>query len=193
VSAKNTALVGVLALQGDFAKHLAVLEECGVTAVAVRRPADLTGLSGLVIPGGESTTIGKLLVRFDLFTPLKKILDKGFPVYGSCAGLILLAREVTGHNQASFGCLDAAVSRNAYGRQVESFEADLTVPVLGGPPLRAVFIRAPIVTAVGPDVEVLARFEGDPVLIRQRTILATSFHPELTGDLRVHRYFLSFI
>jgi 5'-phosphate synthase pdxT subunit len=189
---KNAVTIGVLALQGDYEKHIQTLAACGATATAVRDPDTLNGLSGLVIPGGESTTIGKLLVRFGMFNRLKNLLDNGFPVYGSCAGLILLAREITGYEQATFGCLNVTVNRNAYGRQLESFEADLSAPALGEPSLRAVFIRAPIITAAGAEVEVLSRFEGNPVLVRQKNILASTFHPELTDDSRIHRYFLSF-
>jgi 5'-phosphate synthase pdxT subunit len=193
VSTQKETQIGVLALQGDFDKHRIALERCGAATREVRRAADLDGLDGLVIPGGESTTIGKLLVRFGLFAPLKDLVTGGLPVYGTCAGLILMAREVTGYAQPSFACLDAAVSRNAYGRQVESFEADIAVPALGEEPLCAVFIRAPVITAVGAAVEVLARFENAPVLVRQANILASSFHPELTDDLRVHRYFLGLL
>ncbi len=193
MSKQKETQIGVLALQGDFDKHRIALERCGAATREVRRVADLDGLAGVIIPGGESTTIGKLLVRFGLFDPLKDLVTGGLPVYGTCAGLILMAREVTGYDQPSFACLDASVSRNAYGRQVESFEADIAVPALGKPTLRAVFIRAPLITACGGGVEVLARFEDAPVLVRQANILAGSFHPELTDDLRVHRYFLGLV
>jgi pyridoxal 5'-phosphate synthase pdxT subunit len=187
------SLIGVLALQGDFEKHAAALTECGASPVLVRRPADLEGIRGIVFPGGESTTIGKLLLRFGLFDPVAALIRENLPVYGTCAGLILLARLVTGYEQPGFRCLDVTVTRNAYGRQVESFEADLDAPALGKESLRAVFIRAPLITQAGAGVEVLARFENAPVLVRQGRIVASSFHPELTRDLRVHRYFLSLI
>ncbi|MBN2350955.1 MAG: pyridoxal 5'-phosphate synthase glutaminase subunit PdxT [Spirochaetales bacterium] len=185
--------VGVLALQGDFERHLAALDECGAEGRVVRLPAELDGLDGFVIPGGESTTIGKLLVRFGLFGPLAALLKDGFPVYGSCAGLIVLAAEIAGYDQPGFRVFDLAVDRNAYGPQVESFEADLDAPALGPEPLRAVFIRAPVVTRAGSGVEVLARFEDRPVLVRQSRLLGSTFHPELTPDRRVHNYFLSIL
>jgi 5'-phosphate synthase pdxT subunit len=185
--------IGVLALQGDFAKHLAALEECGAEARTVRLPGELAGLDGLILPGGESTTIGKLLLRFGLFDPLAKLIRDDFPVYGTCAGVIVMAKEITGYDQPGFGALDVAVERNAYGPQVESFETDVAAPALGPAPLRAVFIRAPIIKRAGSGVEVLARFEGRPVLVRQKNILGSTFHPELTPDRRVHRYFLSLL
>jgi 5'-phosphate synthase pdxT subunit len=188
-----TKKVGVLALQGDVEKHVAMLNECGSDAILVRSKEDLCRLSGLIIPGGESTTIGKLLVRFELFSPIQELLQKGLPVYGTCAGLILLAREIVGLDQPSFAFLDITVARNAYGSQVESFEADISVPCVGEKPVRGVFIRAPIIERAGESVQVLARFEDAPVLVQQKKILGGTFHPELTDDLRIHQYFLSLI
>ncbi|MCX2727194.1 pyridoxal 5'-phosphate synthase glutaminase subunit PdxT [Thermomicrobium sp. 4228-Ro] len=188
--------VGVLALQGDFAEHLAALEQLGVPARDVRSAHDLTGLAGLIIPGGESTTIGRLLERFDLVEPIRSLARAGMPVWGTCAGLILLAREVDpetrARHQPLLGLLDVTVRRNAFGSQRESFECDLLVEPLGPPPIRAVFIRAPVVSAVGPGVAVLARLpDGTPVAVRQGTVIGTAFHPELTDDLRFHAWFCS--
>jgi 5'-phosphate synthase pdxT subunit len=183
--------IGVLALQGDVREHVAALEQSGATAVTVRRVDELSGVDGLIVPGGESTTIGKLLDRFELLEPIKKRAEGGMPLWGTCAGLILMAREVVGREDAPdrFGLLDVAVTRNAYGRQTESFETDLDVAGLDEP-FRAVFIRAPIVEAAGADVEVLASFDGKPVLVRSGSLLASSFHPEMTGDCRVHEMFV---
>ena len=200
----TTPRVGVLALQGDVREHLAALEACGARAVAVRRPRELDAVDGIVLPGGESTTIDKLLRAFDLFEPLRSRLADGLPAYGSCAGLILLARRVLDGtaDQQSLGVLDVAVRRNAFGRQVDSFEEDLDAPELGAgpadPPLRAVFIRAPWVEEAGPGVEVLARVSTAPaadriVAVREGAVLATSFHPELGSDLRVHGTFVRMV
>jgi 5'-phosphate synthase pdxT subunit len=183
--------VGVLALQGDFREHLEALQAAGAEARAVRRPDELTDLDGLIIPGGESTTIRRLLAAYDLGEPIRRRAVAGFPVYGTCAGCILLAHEVDGEAVPPLNLMDIAVTRNAYGRQVDSFEADLAVPVLGPEPLRAVFIRAPRIERVGSEVEVLARLEdGSVVAARQANLIVTTFHPELTGDSRFHRYFL---
>jgi 5'-phosphate synthase pdxT subunit len=192
----STPVVGVLALQGDFREHLAAVTASGLTARAVRRPADLEGLSGLVLPGGESTTIDKLTRIFDLREPLLAALASGLPVYGSCAGMIMLADRVvdTAPGQQTLGGLDVTVRRNAFGRQVDSFEADLDFTGVEGGPLHAVFIRAPWVEEVGAGVEVLARSpEGHAVAVRQGNLLATSFHPEITGDHRVHQLFAAMV
>jgi 5'-phosphate synthase pdxT subunit len=196
--------VGVLAMQGDVPEHLAALRRCGVDAARVRRPAELDAVDALVIPGGESTTIDKLLRAFGLFEPLRERLAAGMPAYGSCAGLILLARRVLDGtaDQQTLGVLDVTVRRNAFGRQVDSFEEDLAVPALGaGPgerPMRAVFIRAPWVEEAGAGVEVLARVGSGPaagriVAVRQRAVLATAFHPELGSDPRVHAAFVRMV
>ncbi|HEQ72412.1 MAG TPA: pyridoxal 5'-phosphate synthase glutaminase subunit PdxT [Spirochaetia bacterium] len=185
--------IGILALQGDVEKHVTALHTVGGSPTLVRRPDDLAGVQGLVIPGGESTTIGKLLIRFGLFEPLGALIREGLPVYGTCAGMILLATKIVGYDQPSFSCLDVTVERNAYGPQVMSFEADLTIPCLGEKPVRAVFIRAPVIRKTGKNVTVLARFEDIPVLVREHNILASSFHPELTDEPRIHRYFLTLV
>jgi 5'-phosphate synthase pdxT subunit len=182
--------LGVLALQGDVQEHLEALERCGTQPVRVRDARDLEGLDGLVIPGGESSVIGMLLERYGLLEPVRERLRTGLPAYGTCAGLILMARDVEESPLPRIGCLDVAVRRNAFGRQVDSFEADLEVPALGEPPFRGVFIRAPIILSVGDGVEVLGRIAEGPVLVRQGPLLASAFHPELTGDLRLHEYFV---
>ncbi|MGE5599764.1 MAG: pyridoxal 5'-phosphate synthase glutaminase subunit PdxT [Bacteroidota bacterium] len=182
--------IGVLALQGAVREHLWSLEACGAAGRTVKRAADLEGLAGLIIPGGESTTVGKLLERYGLLAPIVERAAAGMGVFGTCTGLILMARQIEGSVQPRLGLMDITVRRNAFGRQVDSFETDLDVPVLGDPPVRAVFIRAPEVSAVGPEVEVLARHDGHLVLVRQGRFLAAAFHPELTADTRLHRYFL---
>jgi 5'-phosphate synthase pdxT subunit len=184
--------VGVLGLQGDVREHVRALEAAGAFAVVVRRPHELDMVDALVLPGGESTTIGKLLDRFGLLEPIGERAGAGMPLYGTCAGMILMAREVVGPAAAPhrLGIMDCAVRRNAYGRQIDSFEADLDVDGLAEP-FRAIFIRAPVVERVGPSVEVLATCAGTPVLVRQGPLLASSFHPEMTGDSRVHELFVS--
>jgi len=185
--------VGVLALQGAFALQVRALERLGVAAIEVRTPSELASVDALVLPGGESTTMSKLLVSMELFDPLAERLAAGMPALGTCAGMILLAREVLDGraDQRSFAAIDIAVRRNAFGRQVDSFEADLHVTGLPEAPVHAVFIRAPVVESVGEDVEVLAQVEGGrPVACRQGKVLVTSFHPELSPDLRVHELFL---
>lgn len=188
--------IGVLALQGAFREHIDKLDELGVEATEIRQSRDLENLSGIIIPGGESTTIGKLLTELEIMEPLKKMIQGGLPVFGTCAGLILLCKNIeNSSNQASdqprLGVLDATALRNAFGRQVDSFENGLKIPHLGAKPFPAVFIRAPIITQVGPEVEILAKLPETeaPVAIRQENILAASFHPELTSDLRFHSLF----
>lgn len=188
--------IGVLALQGDFREHRQALEALGATVVDVKTDEQLRGVDALVIPGGESTTISKLLRLFDLFDLLKNRISKGLPIYGSCAGMIMLATAIVdpASGQECLGAIDITVKRNAFGRQVDSFESDLTIDGIAGDPIKAVFIRAPWVESAGESVNVLAsvRIDGvdHPVAVRQGKALATSFHPELTGDLRIHRYFL---
>jgi 5'-phosphate synthase pdxT subunit len=184
--------VGVLALQGDVREHVRALDQAGATPVPVKSPGDLASVDALVIPGGESTTIGKLLERFGLLQPVVERAHSGMPLFGTCAGLILMAKEIVGSELAPhrLDLMDIAVRRNAYGRQVDSFEADLDVEGLDAP-LRAAFIRAPVVEGVGDGVEVLARWEGQPVLVRQGRLLAASFHPEITGDPRLHELFVA--
>ena len=182
--------VGVLALQGAFREHAASMARLGVEAREVRQLGHMDGIDAMIIPGGESTTMGKLLVELGMLDPLRRRIKDGMPVYGSCAGLILLCREIENSDQPRLGVLDAVVRRNAFGRQVDSFETDLDLPGLGLPPFPAVFIRAPVLTGVGPRVRVLAEVKGQAVAVRQDNVLATSFHPELTPDTRLHRYFL---
>ncbi|MBT8218011.1 MAG: pyridoxal 5'-phosphate synthase glutaminase subunit PdxT [Acidimicrobiia bacterium] len=181
--------VGVLALQGDFREHAGLLTRMGHTPVLIRRTEELDGIDALVIPGGESTTIGKLADRYGLLEPLRAVIGNGLPTLGTCAGLIFLAAGTTGPTQVQLGVLDVVVERNAFGRQVDSFESELDVAGFAEP-LHAVFIRAPIVEKVGGDVEVLAAVDGDPVMVRQGHIVATSFHPELLGETRVHELML---
>lgn len=181
--------VGVLALQGDFEKHVQALDRLGVPAVEVREKSQLEDIDGLIIPGGESTTIGKLLVRYGMIEPVKTFAQDGKPIFGTCAGAILLAKEIEGSTQDRIGVLDIAVKRNAYGRQIESFEADIFVPKIGELPVRGVFIRAPMIKHIEDGVEVLARFGDSPVLVKQGKILAATFHPELTNDTRIHAFF----
>ena len=184
--------VGVLALQGDVREHLASLQSCGVEAVSVRRASEIDTIDALVLPGGESTTIAQLSEIFGLYQPIKDRIAQGMPVYGSCAGMILLADSIldSKQGQKTFGGLDITVRRNAFGRQVDSFESDIEFSD-GSPHLiRAVFIRAPWVEKIGPNVEVLATVDNHPVAVRSASLLATSFHPELTHDHRIHRYFI---
>lgn len=188
-------LIGVLALQGDVREHVRALEAAGARALAVRRPAELAAVDGLVIPGGESTTMWKLADTFELLEPLRLRIKEGMPAYGSCAGMIMLADRIAGgiDGQQTLGGIDMDVRRNAFGRQIDSFESDIDLTGVGR--LRAVFIRAPWVERVGPGVEVLGRAEpGDRIVaVRQGPLLATSFHPELTGDGRVHSYFVELV
>ncbi|MBS3765008.1 pyridoxal 5'-phosphate synthase glutaminase subunit PdxT [Candidatus Bipolaricaulota bacterium] len=182
--------IGVLALQGDFREHRQVLEKLGTSTCSVRRPDDLNEIEGLIIPGGESTTISKLLRKWDLFEPIQTEVRKGLPVFGTCAGLILLAMEVE-NGPPTLELLDITVERNSYGRQIESFESRLEVTNgLIDRDFQGVFIRAPRVKRVGPGVEVLARYGDDPVFLRNDNVLAATFHPELTDDNGIHEYFL---
>jgi 5'-phosphate synthase pdxT subunit len=180
--------IGVLALQGAYQEHLDTLRAIGVDGVRVREPADLDGLSGLILPGGESTTMRLGIERWGLHEPLLDFARSGAPLFGTCAGMIVLAREIAGGEPPILPLLDVTVQRNAFGRQLDSFEADLSVPVLGDTPVHGVFIRAPVIERVGPDVDVLARLDdGRIVAVRERNILATAFHPELAGETRFHR------
>lgn len=188
----NVARVGVLALQGDVREHARLLESLGVQPVLVKKPHELDALDALVVPGGESTTIGKMAVRFGLLEPLRKAIGSGLPVYGTCAGLILLSSAIFDGDQPLIGALDVVVKRNAFGRQNESFEAKINVDGLESP-FHAVFIRAPWIEKVGSEVDVLSSIEDHPVMVRQDKILATSFHPELTGDSRIHQMLLEMI
>jgi pyridoxal 5'-phosphate synthase pdxT subunit len=188
----QTARVGVLGLQGDFSEHLTTLRGIGVEGVDVRRPEQLDDVDALIIPGGESTTIGKLAHHYGIIPKLRERARQGMPVWGTCAGAIFLAKDVPGHPHPLAELMDITVERNAFGRQIDSFEADLVVDDLPGGPFHAVFIRAPKISRVGPGVTALARLaDGTVVAARDGTVLATSFHPELTHDDRFHRLFLS--
>jgi pyridoxal 5'-phosphate synthase pdxT subunit len=196
-TAPATATIGVLALQGDVAEHVRAITRAGARALPVRRPAELNAVDGLIIPGGESTTIWKLADIFDLVEPLRERISAGMPVFGSCAGMIMLASRLVerASEQETFGAIDMTVRRNAFGRQADSFESDIELTGAGGPPFRAVFIRAPWVEQVGPGVEILATEPrtGRIVAVRQGPALATAFHPELTQDNRVHSIFTDMV
>jgi 5'-phosphate synthase pdxT subunit len=186
--------IGVLASQGAFAEHIAALIQLDVEALPVRLPGELAGVDGLIIPGGESTTISRLMAAYDLSERISSLAQEGMPVFGTCAGMILMAGKVSGNGTKALGLMDISVRRNAFGRQVDSFEVELSVPALGEKPFPAVFIRAPLVEGCGGNVEVLARLEdGTVVAARQDRLLVTAFHPELTSDLRFHRYFLDMV
>lgn len=185
--------IGVLALQGAFREHIETLRKLGAEAVEVRLPGQLEGLDGLIIPGGESTAIGKLAVKYGLQEAIQRFATSGKPVYGTCAGMILISKDV-GRDQPLLGLMDVQVARNAFGRQIDSFETDLPMPCLGDAPFPAIFIRAPKIAGVGEGVEVLASLpDGTPVAAREGQMLVTSFHPELSDDLRLHRYFLDMV
>ena len=180
--------IGVLALQGAFREHLQTLDSIGVEGVPVRLPRDLEGVSGLILPGGESTTMRRLIDRWELRQPLLDLAERGAPLFGTCAGMIVLAREIGGGEEPILPLLDITVERNAFGRQLDSFESQLSVPVLGDRPVHGVFIRAPIVERTGPNVDVLATLDdGRIVAVRERNLIATAFHPELAGETRFHR------
>lgn len=180
--------IGVLALQGAFIEHVRIYRAIGVEAVEVRLPGDLIGLSGLTLPGGESTTMRRLIDRWGLRQPILDLAERGAPIFGTCAGMILLAREIADGEAPVLPLLDVTVQRNAFGRQLDSFEVELAVPILGHDPVHGVFIRAPVIERVGPGVDVLARLDdGRIVAVRERNIVATSFHPELAGETRFHR------
>jgi 5'-phosphate synthase pdxT subunit len=180
--------IGVLALHGAVIEHIQTLRAIGVEPVAVRLPEDLVGIFGLILPGGESTTMRKLVARWNLREPIMALAASGAPILGTCAGMIVVAKEIAGGEEPVFPLLDVTVERNAFGRQLDSFETELPVPILGDRPVHAIFIRAPIIERVGPGVEVLARLpDGRVVAVRQRNVVAISFHPELAGETRIHR------
>lgn len=186
--------VGILALQGAVREHMDAVTAVGAEPVAVRLPADFVGLDALILPGGESTTMRRLIDRYELREPILAMARRGAPMLGTCAGMILLANRLADGEESVLGLLDAEVQRNAYGRQLDSYEADLSIPALGDEPMHGVFIRAPVVSALGPAVEVLARDDaGRPIAVRQGRVLATAFHPELTEDRRLHRLLLELI
>ena len=181
--------IGVLALQGDVVEHVSALEESGIEAPEVKTREDLAGIDGLIVPGGESTTVMKLLDRFELAQPVVARTREGMPLWGTCMGMIVVARDVAGTHQPTLGLMDISVRRNAFGRQNESAEVPLAIPDLGGKEFPAIYIRAPWVERAGPSVRTLAQRDGHPVMVRQENILATAFHPELSRDRRVHEYF----
>ena len=186
--------IGVLALQGAFKEHVAIVRQAGARAIEVRLPEELEGLDGLIIPGGESTSIRKLMVSYDLTSKVKKLAQQGLPIMGTCAGMILLARKVDGLNTQPTGIMDIEIRRNAFGRQVDSFETELVIPLIGNPPYRGIFIRAPKIERTGNNVEVLATLsDNTAVAARENNLLVFSFHPELTTDYRLHDYFLSIV
>jgi 5'-phosphate synthase pdxT subunit len=192
-SAYADPLIGVLGLQGAFDKHRQILERCGARAIIVRREEELARADALIIPGGESTTVNTLFDRTGLAQPIRERAKAGMPMLGTCMGMIVMARTIHGLDQPSLGLLDIVVERNAFGRQVESFEADLDIPVVGEKPFRGVFIRAPIVRSAGPECEPLCEYEGRIVMVRQGHLLGTAFHPELTADRRIHELFLEML
>ena len=182
--------IGVLALQGAVREHCNSLRTCGVEPVEIRYPEQLKEIKGLIIPGGESTTVGKLLIRYDMLEPLRQMGQTGFPFFGTCTGLILLAKEIAGSDQPRLELMDMTVERNAFGRQIASFETDLPVAAVGEAPFHAIFIRAPYISKVGPGVRVLAQLGEKTLMAREGNLLAAAFHPELTPDLRIHQYFI---
>jgi len=186
--------VGVLALQGTFIEHICILRQLGVEATAIRLPHEMDRVDGLVIPGGESTTMLRLMQSFKLIQPIKEVARNGVPIWGTCAGVILLAKNVSNYEMETLGLMDTKVRRNAFGRQIDSFEADLEIPAVGQKPFHAVFIRAPVIEQVEPGVEILARLPDNTIVAaRQDGLLASTFHPEFTDDPRFHSYFLSMI
>jgi 5'-phosphate synthase pdxT subunit len=186
--------VGVLALQGTFIEHISSLQQLGVEAPPIRLPCELDTLHGLIIPGGESTTMLRLMESFGLIQPVREMARDGLPVWGTCAGMVLLAKNVSNYEMETLGLMDVRVRRNAFGSQIDSFEADLEIPLVGEDPFHAVFIRAPIIEEAKPGVEILSRLPDDTIVaIRQDRLLACAFHPEFTDDLRFHRYFLDIV
>jgi len=186
--------IGVLAVQGAFAEHIAILHQLKVETLPVRLPQELVGLDGLIIPGGESTSISKLMLSYNLTNEIRNLAKNGLPIFGTCAGMILLATKISGLDVEPLGLMDIAIRRNAFGRQRESFETELSIPVLGEKPFPGIFIRAPVIEQVNSGVEILARLADDTsVAVRQGKLLASAFHPELTSDLRFHQYFLDIV
>jgi 5'-phosphate synthase pdxT subunit len=185
--------IGVLAIQGAVAEHVHAMSRLGVEAVPVRLPADVEGLDGMILPGGESTTISKLLAEYHLTDIIRQRAAEGFPLFGTCSGLILLAKKVTNHSVGALGVMDIEVERNAFGRQVDSFETELSIPRFENGSFHGIFIRAPVITRVEQGVEVLSSLNGNAVAVQQGKNIACSFHPELTDDLRFHRYFIDII
>jgi len=186
--------IGVLALQGAVHEHLQIIESCGVRSVAIKKPSLLKGVDGLIIPGGESTTIGKLIDKYGFTEELRKFAGEGLPIFGTCAGLIVMAKRVKGRHGELLGLVDVTVERNAFGRQIDSFERDISIrDIAEDKPFRAIFIRAPVIVEVGGNVSVMAEVEEGVVLARERNLMVSAFHPELTGDLRIHKYFVGMV
>lgn len=186
--------IGILGMQGDIEEHTASLDRIGIESIRVKSLKTLGAVDGMIMPGGESTTMIKLLRISGLLEPLKKKILDGFPVYGTCAGMILLSKEIVSHpDQESLGVLDISVNRNGYGRQIESFEKPIAIPEIGDRPFEAIFIRAPMITRIGDGVEILASYNGNPVFVRSGNVIATSFHPELSEDTRIHEFFLEMV
>ena len=186
-------IIGVLALQGDVREHLVALRAAGAEATPVKTQEEIARVDGLIIPGGESTTVGKLLERFGMMARVRALPGEGKPIFGTCTGMILLAKEIEQSTQPRLGLMDITVRRNAFGRQIDSFEEDVEVAGIDGGPVRAVFIRAPFITRVQPGVEVLAWHGDHPILVREGNLLAAAFHPEMTDDTRIHRLFIEMV
>lgn len=183
--------IGILALQGDFAEHINIIDKLGIQPIEIRQPAQLEALDCLIIPGGESTTMLKLMHSYNLFQPIKELANNGLPIMGTCAGMVLLAKKVSNPDMNTLALMDIEVKRNAFGRQLDSFETKISIPLLGDEPFQAVFIRAPLIDDAGPDVDIIGRLPDNKIVAaRQGNILALSFHPELSNDSRIHRYFL---
>lgn len=183
--------IGILALQGDFAEHINIIDKLGIQPIEIRQPAQLEALDCLIIPGGESTTMLKLMHSYNLFQPIKELANNGLPIMGTCAGMVLLAKKVSNPDMNTLALMDIEVKRNAFGRQLDSFETGIAIPLLGDEPFPAVFIRAPLIDNAGPDVDIIGRLPDNKIVAaRQGNILALSFHPELSNDSRIHRYFL---
>lgn len=187
-------ILGILGLQGDFDSHKKMTEKLGVKSLIVRDPEDFERIDGLVIPGGESTTINRLLSKYNMIRPLKKFHREGKSILGTCAGMILLAKKISNHsNQSSLGFIDIIVDRNAYGRQTESFEEAISIPLLGKKPFQTIFIRAPKISKIGGNVKSLAKYRSNHILVKEGNVLVSSFHPELTDDFRIYEYFLKMV
>jgi len=186
--------IGILALQGDFAEHINIINKLGIQPIEIRQPAQLKALDCLIIPGGESTTMLKLMHSYNLFQPIKELANNGLPIMGTCAGMVLLAKKVSNPDMNTLSLMDIEVKRNAFGRQLDSFETGISIPLLGDEPFPAVFIRAPLIDNAGPDVDIIGRLPDNKIIAaRQGNILALSFHPELSNDTRIHRYFLEIV
>ena len=185
--------IGVLALQGAVSEHIEILERCGVTPIEIKKTVQIADIDGLIIPGGESSTIGNLMNEYSFFEKIREFAYKGKPIYGTCAGLILMSKNIIGENRKTISIMDIEVRRNAFGRQIDSMEVDIEIPKLGNKEFPAVFIRAPIIEKVGKQVEILAEIDDRIVMAQQENLLVSAFHPELSNDDRIHRYFLNLV